>query len=138
MRILVTGSRTWDDYPALAYALSKAAARAPQGTAVTIIHGGAPQGADALACRWVHEVKHIHEEAWRANWDIEGRAAGILRNRRMVAAGADLCLAFIRDNSRGATHCADEAERSGMQTKRYRYESMPRQRGDAIEAGEQR
>jgi hypothetical protein len=42
------------------------------------------------------------------------------RNEEMVGLGADLCLAFIVDESRGATHCAWAAERSGIETIRFR------------------
>jgi hypothetical protein len=57
-------------------------------------------------------------QAYPADWHTHGRAAGHLRNARMVAAGAELCLAFIRDHSRGASHCAALAEQAGIPTRR--------------------
>jgi hypothetical protein len=37
----------------------------------------------------------------------------------MVSARADLCLAFIRDSSPGASHTAAQAEAAGIPTRRY-------------------
>jgi len=34
----------------------------------------------------------------------------------MIDAGAELCLAFIRQNSPGATHCVTLAESAGIHT----------------------
>jgi hypothetical protein len=45
--------------------------------------------------------------------------AGLARNRLMVELGADICLAFVRNGSRGASHCAALAEEAGIPVRRY-------------------
>src|SRR5829696_8246694 len=50
VRVLVTGSRTWDDDPTLGAALHALAAE--HGPRLVIVHGGCPKGADALADTW--------------------------------------------------------------------------------------
>jgi hypothetical protein len=47
--------------------------------------------------------------------------AGPIRNQKMVDLGADLCLAYIRDRSLGATHGANAAEQAGITTLRFRH-----------------
>jgi YspA, cpYpsA-related SLOG family len=116
VRILVTGSRDWDDWRTISLALIDwADARSP----VTIVQGCA-KGADYLAAQAARKLLWGVEDH-PADWDKHGVSAGIIRNLEMVKAGADVCLAFIRNNSRGATHCADAAERAGIPTFRYLY-----------------
>lgn len=118
MRVLVTGSRTWDRADVIEACLDIIAAEAAGvgETRMVVVHGCA-RGADEHADRWVRRAGHpLHVAAERhpANWRDQGRAAGLARNRAMVAAGADVCLAFIRDASTGAQHCAREAERADI------------------------
>ena len=54
-----------------------------------------------------------------ADWTAHGRAAGFQHNAAMVAAGATVCLAFIRNGSRGASHTTALAEAAGIPTRRY-------------------
>ena len=109
-RVLVTGSRTWTDTTIIRQAL--AVVWHPDTVLVT---GACPHGADRLAEQcW--EAWGGRVERWPADWDQHGRSAGYRRNQDMVHAGADVCLAFIREHSAGATHCATTAQRAGIPT----------------------
>ncbi|MGC5013150.1 bifunctional DNA primase/polymerase [Streptosporangium sp. DT93] len=113
-RILLTGSRTWTNTPTIRAALAE---HWGDGNAV-LITGACPRGADAIAeTIWRQQSGHV--ERHPANWETHGKRAGILRNADMVALGADVCLAFIRDASPGATHAAALAERAGIPVRRY-------------------
>lgn len=126
MRILITGSRSWprpaDVWAALELAIAEHAAAA---TDVVVVHGTA-RGADEIASLFVKahgrqfaaEGVRLVEERHPADWDRWGKKAGFIRNADMVQAGADLCLAFIHNQSRGATMCADLAEKAGIPVRR--------------------
>ena len=113
-RVLVTGSRSWTDTTVVRAALADAWARGAR----VLVSGACPTGADRLA-----------EQCWRAwggqverhpaDWAAHGRAAGFRRNTALVATAPDLCVAFIRDHSAGATHTAQLAEHAGIPTRRY-------------------
>ena len=81
---------------------------------VTLVHGGA-QGADQIAAKAAYAFGWKVEE-WIPNWAELGKRAGFIRNQHMVDLGADLCIAFSRDNSRGTAHCAKAAEAAGIPT----------------------
>lgn len=121
-RILVTGSRDWDDKDQLYAVLSTAVF---QNVPAVIVHGACPTGADAQAAWWVRmhgRTLGVSEERHPANWRPNGqldRSAGFRRNAEMVAAGADICLAFIRNGSRGASHTARIAEAAGIPVRRW-------------------
>jgi hypothetical protein len=118
-RLLVTGSRTWDDTELVRRAL---AAYGQAGD--TLVTGGCPRGADAIAEQiWRGRGRRRPVETWPAEWDKCGRSAGPRRNQAMVASLApdrgDLVLAFIRDGSRGASQCARAAEAAGITVVRH-------------------
>lgn len=117
-RILVTGSRDWDDYDLVHAGLATALF---DHVPAIIVHGACPTGADAMASRFarLHRVIGISEELHPAQWRWHGRAAGPRRNQHMVQLGADICLAFIKDGSRGATGCAAMAEAAGIPVRRW-------------------
>lgn len=117
-RILITGSRTWTDEQAVWKALAEAVRDVPADREVTIVHGACPNGADQIAHEWACGFGATIE-AHPADWVRHGKRAGFARNAEMVNLGADICLAFIRDGSRGASHTADLAEKAGMSVRRY-------------------
>lgn len=119
-RILVTGSRDWTNVTQLRFQLTMACARYLP-SAIVIVHGDCPHGADQYAELWARQ-KRLTTERHRANWRPAGvfdRTAGFKRNAEMVALGADICLAFIRNDSRGATHTTDLAEKAGIPVRRF-------------------
>jgi hypothetical protein len=128
VRILITGSRDWTDYHRIATEIVRAMEDlAPIQAGQydrndgdwTIVHGACPRGADYLAEQYaIGSLYNV--ERHPADWDKYGKAAGFRRNAEMVALGADVCLAFIKNGSRGASHTADLAEKAGIETRRFR------------------
>ena len=103
-RTLVTGSRTWTDESTIRHALTR-----HYRPGAVLVSGGCPRGADAIAERiWRKLGGEV--ERHPAERDRYGKSAGFRRNAEMVELGAAVCLAFIRDGSRGATHTAQLAE----------------------------
>ena len=113
-RVLVSSSRDWTTTGAIRGALAQ---QWGDGSAV-LVSGACPRGADRLAeacwTRWGGRV-----ERHPADWARHGRAAGYRRNAAMVAAGASVCLAFIRAGSPGASHTAALAQAAGIPTHRH-------------------
>lgn len=123
-RILITGSRDWDDRATIDAALRAVItewwSEAERGPFIVV--DGTARGADTLAYEWVtsHQgvLARVQSERHPAEWHL-GNHAGIDRNKLMVHLGADVCLAFIKDGSPGASHCAAYAEAHGIRTIRY-------------------
>ncbi|HET7640132.1 MAG TPA: SLOG family protein [Ktedonobacteraceae bacterium] len=114
----MTGSRTWDRPLPIAVALLVHSGGRED---VTLIHGGA-RGADQLAGECAAAFGW-DVEVWVPQWEEYGKSAGYIRNQEMVDEGADLCIAFIRDNSRGTAHCGLAAEKAGIPTIWIYYEA---------------
>ncbi len=113
-RILVTGSRDWPDADAICSALDAAVQAIPPHTRdVWLVVGDCPTGADRIAYQWARAAR-LTVDSFEADWASHGKAAGPRRNAEMVASGADLCLAFIRNGSRGASHTVALARRAGI------------------------
>lgn len=124
-RLLITGSRTWDDYELLKDSIiaviqeivddNPELGRIPLKSWFNILHGNCPKGADMLADHFARTVLKLDPELYNADWRV-GKRAGYLRNARMVETMPDACLAFIRDKSPGATGCRNLAKSKGIPT----------------------
>lgn len=106
MRVVITGSREWADVNAIRARL----AQLPPGTLVVV--GGA-KGADTLADHAAHTLG-LPVEHHQADWELHGKAAGIIRNLEMLDTRPDLVLAFWDGESRGTKHCMDAARERGI------------------------
>lgn len=120
-RILITGSRDWTDWAVFHEAINVEHLIATP-RPVVVVHGHAGKGADAFADVWAIRngvAVERHPAVWRPN-GVYNPQAGLYRNRKMVKLGADVCLAFIRSGSRGASHCARLAEEAGIPVNYHR------------------
>lgn len=104
MRAIVCGGREYSDEATLFAALDSI-------KPALVIQGGAP-GADRLALKWCHS-RCI--ECWNmpADWKKHGKAAGPIRNQRMIDEGKpSLVIAF--PGGRGTENMVQLAERAGI------------------------
>lgn len=112
-RILITGSRDWDDVETLRAALDVARAEYPD---ALLMSGACPTGADYLCEEYFRELGG-QVIRYPANWRRYGKQAGFIRNEQMVKLGAVVCLAFRKNNSRGTTHTGNLATQAGIETR---------------------
>lgn len=111
MRILVCGGRDFASAGVLEKFLD-ALHEGPRGPVDRLIHGGA-RGADTLAGEWAKQ-RGIDCIAYEANWALEGRAAGPIRNKRMLDEGnPDLVIAF--PGGRGTANMTRQATDRGFE-----------------------
>lgn len=116
-KILVCGSRDYTNRDSVWRVLD--AYLAKLGARMLVISGGAT-GADTLAREWAVDRKVDHLTLY-AKWELEGRAAGAIRNRRMASKKPKLVLAFSEDfdNSRGTRDMIKVAEKMDIKVKRF-------------------
>lgn len=89
MKVLVCGGRAYDDREAVYRVLSE------QHRVVSFTHliHGDSRGVDHFADQWAIE-NGVQSVRCAANWDAMGRAAGPLRNQRMLDLEPHLVIAF--------------------------------------------
>lgn len=110
MRVLVCGGRDFEDHASLFAELDKL----PR-DGLVIIHGGA-RGADTLAELWAARAG-VSRHRFPANWDRDGKAAGPIRNQRMIDRGRpDIVIAF--PGGRGTADMIRKAEAAGVPVRR--------------------
>jgi len=112
-RILITGSREWDNFPLMQRYLYAERLKAGDFPLV-VVHGGA-RGADSMAGGMARASNGVCEEVHEAEWrplGIYNAYAGHARNQKMVDLRADVCLAFFKAGAanRGTQDCVRRAK----------------------------
>ena len=117
MRILVTGSRDWTNEAKIREVMLDVTIVLGSGPH-TLVSGACPTGADYIAEKFASEMGY-EVERYPANWAEYGKSAGFIRNAQMVETEPDLCIAFIKHQSKGASHTVELAEKAGVMTWKY-------------------
>lgn len=110
-RVIIAGSRTFNHYVLLQAACDLFLAEKRQTHNIVILSGTA-KGADRLGERYARE-RGYKIERYPADWDKDGKAAGIIRNTKM-ADNANALIAFWDGRSRGTKNMIDTAKAKGL------------------------
>ncbi|MCK1520245.1 DUF2493 domain-containing protein [Bradyrhizobium sp. 17] len=106
--VLVCGGRDYDDARSLGMVLDAAHSANP---IECLVHGAA-RGADTLAADWALE-HDVLCKAYPADWDRDGKAAGPIRNQRMLDLGKPhMVVAF--PGGKGTADMIRKAEAAGV------------------------
>ncbi len=125
MRILVCGGRDYADRNRVYDVLDEIHHETP---VTAIIEGGAA-GADHFACLWSAKRDIDGHQRFVADWTLHGKAAGPLRNARMLAEGRpDLVIAF--PGGRGTADMVRKAEAAGVPVRRVEPSALPVSAGE--------
>ena len=116
-RIIVAGGRNFTDYALLSATLTDVL-KINEGVDTVIVSGGC-QGADSLGERYAGE-HGLQVVRFPAEWVVYGKAAGPIRNRKMVKYASEetgILVAFWDGESRGTANMIRLAKQFGLQTK---------------------
>ena len=112
LRVLVCGGRTFRDRAMVFAALDCLHGNTPIGL---VIEGGAA-GADAFAYAWA-KARGVQVATYIADWEKLGKAAGPVRNKRMIDHGKpDLCVEF--PGGRGTADMVRRCEAAGVEVRK--------------------
>jgi hypothetical protein len=118
MRVIIAGSRSFNDYPRLKRFVSDTLnelylqERIGGVEEILIITGGA-RGADAMGERYAKE-NFLDSTVMKADWDTFGKSAGYRRNEKMAKYAQEddgALIAFWDGQSKGTKHMIDLAQK---------------------------
>lgn len=108
MKILVCGGRNFNNVPLLWATMDNL----DRQQFIRVVIDGAARGADYLAHEWAL-ARGKTTERYFANWDAEGKAAGSIRNKRMLDEGKpDYVIAF--PGGAGTANMVNIARKAGV------------------------
>ena len=109
LRILVCGDRNWTDWEPI----RRFIAGLPKDT---VIIEGEARGVDSIA-RLVAGEYSLEVEGYPANWELHGKAAGPIRNKRMLDEGKPNKVVFFHSDlakSKGTKNMVEQARKAGI------------------------
>jgi SLOG family YspA-like protein len=113
MKVLVCGGRNFRS-PAQVF---RALDRLHQEKPITELMQGGATGADQFAMEWAATKPEIKRYVCHADWETHGRAAGPIRNEKMLTWKPDLVVAFPGGD--GTADMVRRAEAAGVPVQRF-------------------
>lgn len=127
MRVIVTGSRDWPWTQVVWNDLYDLAQKAEENEEhFRLYFGDCQTGADDAADCWLENNGSLvtSSKIFFADWKLNDRAAGPIRNSEMVNFVKDMdlddeviCLAYRLNGSRGTTDCMNKAAAAGFEVR---------------------
>lgn len=112
MRVLVCGGRFFENGDWLYRVLDEIHAETP----ITCLMQGGAMGADFLAHHWARDRRIPDHPTFHADWQAYGKAAGPIRNAKMLREGKpDLVVAF--PGGSGTDNMASLARKAGVEVR---------------------
>lgn len=108
MKLIIAGTRTFEDYGLL----SEAMFNHFSGKKIEVIISGGAKGTDELGKVWgnAHNIPVVE---FKPDWENYGKAAGPMRNRLMASKATD-CLVFWDGKSKGTKSMINEAKQKEL------------------------
>ena len=117
-RVIITGGRDFNNYPGLVKVMHKLLSNIND---EIIVVCGKARGADSLGEKYAKERGYTIRY-FPADWDMNGRSAGYIRNEEM-AQNADALVAFWDGKSRGTQHMIQTAQKHKLSVRVKLYSS---------------
>lgn len=117
-KVIVAGTRSFDDYELLRAKMDRLLSRRRD----VVIVSGTARGADQLGERYAAE-KGLPIKRFPADWNTYGKSAGYRRNAEM-AEYADAAVVFWDGKSRGSKHMIDLARAKGLAVRVIMYKTL--------------
>jgi len=117
MKIAIVGGRDFSDYNLLSKVLDEF--KENQSNQITTMISGGAKGADTLGKQWAEE-NNIQTLIFKAEWQIYGRGAGPIRNKKIIE-NADFVLAFWDGKSRGTANSINICRETNTKHKIIKY-----------------
>lgn len=119
-RIIIAGTRTFNDYEQLYVRVTMLISRIPRNE-IEIVSGGA-KGADQLGEQYAKH-KGYALKIFPADWKQLGKSAGYIRNKEMAEYATHL-IVFWDGKSKGTKHMIDLAEKCNLKIRICKYQYL--------------
>ena len=117
-KVIIAGGRDFSDYPLLKEKCNNILSSRAEKQKIVIVSGTA-KGADSLGEQYAKE-KGYAIERYPADWNTNGKAAGIIRNG-VMADHADALVAFWNGRSQGTKNMIETARKKGLAVRTINY-----------------